>query len=655
MYRFTCRIRGMLEYEQGQKITIESVNNALYLNTKVYRYSLSDKTKPRKTEREALSAINQKYSNNSLMVTGFVKYIGCQSICIVKCVVHGNMSEFRKPWRPKLYRMMFDKPPCPKCNASYRYADEERIEELNNMLDKRETGLSVVALVRQRGKATQCEIICKKHGYGHDWGNPWQPTIYIIKKIKKGCLKCSGNYQYTEKEALVRVQNVLDRTQPHMHILGFVDYIGKYSRCYIHCYHHGEGKTWQNPWTPAMDVMLRGFGCTKCSKTYSYTVEERIVGLNKKIENTHWSVLSIEGNRNKARCHMTCSEHGNGDEWGNPWRPTVNDVDNGYGCPKCQGNYRKTALEAQSHVNKNLTIRGFHHNVIGFVDEYIGKESLCQIHCEKHGDANIWENPWQPRLHDLNMKRIDCLKCSGEYNLGESEAKDAINHFIAPKNIRVNGFDRFFLNEKVNSSRCIMHCHIHGSGNVYTPQWRPTLGDLKSGTGCPLCGFEGRMLQHCLTHTELFSLPRYLYYLTLKVKGTEKRIYKIGVRTRPLLSSRYSLIQLKNSGLSPESEWIQCYPNIITLLVEYWILHTNARFLHYQPLMRRRGIEGATECFNVDISADIGMEHLVRSALDNVPNILEIILGADTRITTVLKHIEPLKEQVIASLATRRE
>ncbi len=531
--------------------------------------------------------------------------------------------------------------------------ESQLILQLNHMLNTRDTGLTVKGLIRVKGELTRCYMLCNQHGYGDDWGTKWQPKIVDLSST--GCPKCAMCYRYTESESKEIVQKVLDKSHPHLTIRGFLNYIGKESRCIITCTKHGEGDKWANPWHPNMGVILRGFGCPKCSKTYRYTENERLVLLNEKLKNNLWSVLKIDGTGNKARCEMYCEKHKLTSKWLNPWRPTVNDIDSGYGCPKCKNSYRKTPIEALTQLNRKLVNCGFLHRVTSFVDSYNGKNSTCHIHCEKHGDANEWENPWQPRLHDLNMKRINCLKCSGEYNLGEIEVKDAINNFIATKKIRVNGFERFFINEKVNSSRCIMQCVIHGCGDNHTPHWRPTLGDLKAGTGCPLCGFEGRMLKHCLKHTELFSLPRYLYYLTLKVEVTGKRFYKIGVRTKPLLSSRYSFVQLKNSGLSLESEWIQCYPNIISLLVEYWLLHTNARLLQYQPLMKRRGLEGATECFNVDISANISMGQLVRSALDNIPNILAFILSSDTQITTALKHIKPLKEQVIASLETRSE
>jgi hypothetical protein len=646
--RFTTRIKGLLKYYKDQAIPEERINNALYLDTITYSGSLSGRCKTH--QGESLTKVNQKYAGTTLRVIGFVKYIGCHSVCLVKCAVHGNSSEFGKPWTPELYRMMYESFSCPKCAGRYRYSNEERIVELNEMLAKRGTGISVTELIKIRGQTTRCRMHCNNHGCCNSWGNPWQPTIGDLQK--HGCPKCSKCYRYTKQDSILRVQTALDRFHPHLHISGFVKYIGKNSRCRIHCEHHGNGEDWGTPWLPHTQVILRGFGCPKCSKTYRITAEERVILLNKKLASTLWGVLSVNGTGNKARCDMYCKIHGKGCNWGKPWQPTVNDVDSGYGCPKCQGNYRKTAIEAQIHVNQTLTSRGFHHRVIGFFDKYIGKESLCQIHCKKHGYADIWENPWQPRLHDINMKYINCLKCSGEYVLGEIEAKDAINNFISPKKIRVNSFDQFFLNEKVNNSRCIMLCTIHGCGDFHTPQWRPTLGDLKAGTGCPMCGFEGRMLQHCLKHTELFSLPRYLYYLTFKIKTTGERFYKIGVRSKRLLSSRYSLTQMKACGLIIESEWIVLLPNIISLTSEYFILSTYGEYLKYQPLMRQKGIYGATECMTKDISSESSMELIILKALSEITNILHRISKEDINMATLQTHIEQLAEDSSLFLQT---
>lgn len=166
--RFTTRVKGLLKRYQGQSIPKFRLENALYLDASVYSASLVCETKQWKTEDESLEVVNRKYAHTKVRVTGFVEYLGCQSQCLVTCTKHGDTSAWGKPWQPKLYRMLFDNFVCPKCACLYRYSDQVRIYELNKMLVRRGTGLSVRALIMERGKPTRCRMHCQTHGNGDD-------------------------------------------------------------------------------------------------------------------------------------------------------------------------------------------------------------------------------------------------------------------------------------------------------------------------------------------------------------------------------------------------------------------------------------------------------------------------------------------------------
>ncbi|OBU39499.1 hypothetical protein AYY26_21475 [Photobacterium phosphoreum] len=563
---FTTRVKGLLG---GQSIAKFCINDILYMDTSTYNVLLANITKLRQKETEALERVNRKYANTTMRVTGFIEFLGSQSRCLIRCTEHGDMSEWGKPWQPKLYRMNYENYVCPKCAGRYRYSVPERITELNQMLAQRATGLSVRDLLKAKGKPTYCLMHCQEHGNGEDWGTPWQPSIGDLKK--NGCPKCSKCYRYSEQEATTRVQAALVKFHPHLRFCGFVKYNGKNSRCLIHCQYHGDGVSWGTPWRPDMSVTLRGFGCPKCSSCYRYTVEERIKQLNDKLTDKHWSVLSIDST---DQCDMYCHIHGDGNKWGNPWRPIVSDVNQGYGCPKCQGSYCKTAEEAQADASQKLVDAGFYHRVIGFSGEYQGKESLCNINCTKHGDTCKWEVPWHPRLHDIMMNITNCLKCSGQYRPSEGEAIEVINTLIAERHILVVGFERY-LAGRCDKSRCIMQCAVHGAGDDYVKPWRPMLGDLKRTSGCPLCGTERRTLQQTLRNPNQFATPRYLYYITFHHSSGNEVFYKIGVRQGKQRYRRYSSKKMKDAGLDAGVEALrvpQSASASILLRVPAWSL-----------------------------------------------------------------------------------
>ena len=74
---------------------------------------------------------------------------------------------------------------------------------------------------------------------------------------------------------------------------------------------------------------------------------------------------------------MHCEIHGNGDNWGNPWNPTIKKLKTDRGCPKCADRYTFTESEILQRTNslikdKNIQI----HKII----DYKNTSSRCVLY-----------------------------------------------------------------------------------------------------------------------------------------------------------------------------------------------------------------------------------------------------------------------------------
>lgn len=107
--------------------------------------------------------------------------------------------------------------------------------------------------------------------------------------------------------------------------------------CSMQCDIHGNSENWSNPWFPTIRSLKQGKGCPKCSQRYQYTEDDILEEFNNTIlvDKTVKIKSIIDYQNTKSRCVMTCSIHGDSDQWDKSWTPRISDLKDGCGCPKC--------------------------------------------------------------------------------------------------------------------------------------------------------------------------------------------------------------------------------------------------------------------------------------------------------------------------------
>lgn len=120
--------------------------------------------------------------------------------------------------------------------------------------------------------------------------------------------------------------------------------------------------------------MMKNINCLKCSGQYQPSESEAIKAINTLIAARHISVVGFEcylasGGRNKSRCIMQCDVHGAGDDYVKPWRPMLDYLKRGSGCPLCAVDSRdlQHCLENPSQFASPcyLYYLSFHHPTSG--------------------------------------------------------------------------------------------------------------------------------------------------------------------------------------------------------------------------------------------------------------------------------------------------
>jgi hypothetical protein len=229
-----------------------------------------------------------------------------------------------------------------------------------------------------------------------------------------------------------------------------VDFVGglyttfKDSKCIVFCKQHGLSSDWGNPWNPNIGTLKNGNGCPKCANQYKQTEEEILTDL-KKIINPNISIIKFVNNEYKnvnSRVIVKCKIHGEGKEWGTPWTPKVMQLKLGYGCPKCGGGYKPTKEEVINTINEKHKDK---FEIAGFINnEYKNRNSKAIINCKIHGLSNEWENPWFPKIRNIN-EGGGCPRCANESNELNKIIKkekhfktERVLYFITFKNLKNN-------------------------------------------------------------------------------------------------------------------------------------------------------------------------------------------------------------------------
>lgn len=247
----------------------------------------------------------------------------------------------------------------------------------------------------------------------------------------------------------------------------------------VNCNIHGNAWEWGNPYTPRLDHLKKGnSGCPKCSNCYRMSKGEKIEHLNTVI-NSDYVIVDIPDYKNTySKCHISCQYHGNGWEWHNPWVPTITNLQQGQGCPKCAINRKAKKSEGEvidivsSRLPSNLKVFG--------IKEFRQLElSTLYVTCTKHGNCWEWGNPWIPTGGAITSGR-NCPKCSNRYTPTKNEIFDELEH---------EEYELIDIPDYKNRhSLCLVRCPIHGNGWKWGNPWKPKVIKLRIGdSACPKC------------------------------------------------------------------------------------------------------------------------------------------------------------------------
>ena len=286
-----------------------------------------------------------------------------------------------------------------------------------------------------------------------------------------------------ESQKIIEINKLIDTKYT---VLGFLDgYKNRDSKCIIECEIHKNGNDWGNPWNPTINNLKIGRGCPKCSDRYTHT-EKELIKVIKNQKGKKYKFLSFVDNKFEgvnSKCVMECSEHGKGNDWGNPWNPTANSLKNGSDCPKCSRKYKHTPNDVLTEFNAldpQLKIIGFVNN------QYENNHSKCILECKEHGKSNEWEIPCTPSVKDLR-KSFTCIKCTNKYKYTKEEIINQLNELNNSSENQLNVIG-LVDNEYINGhSTCLVECSTHGKCNEWNNPWTPSVRNLKSVVGCLKC------------------------------------------------------------------------------------------------------------------------------------------------------------------------
>ena len=225
----------------------------------------------------------------------FVKYKNVDTKVKIVCAEHGVFLQ-----TPYLHRAGSG---CPKCvgkNKSQEDMIELFIKAHGNRYD-----YSKVEFVRVNEKV---EIVCSEHGSFYQ--------IPINHASGKGCIKCSGTYQYNTDEIIGRFIGVHGAIYDY----SLVDYINSDTKIKIVCLNHGVFE--QMPYSH-----MSGSGCPSCSSSYQPSTSE-VIKQFKSIHFDRYDYSRVDYQGAFVDVEIVCKTHGS-------FMQTAKTHKKGSGCPDC--------------------------------------------------------------------------------------------------------------------------------------------------------------------------------------------------------------------------------------------------------------------------------------------------------------------------------
>lgn len=295
---------------------------------------------------------------------------------------------------------------------------------------------------------TKLKIICKEHGNGWEWENPWMPTIAYLKRLG-GCPKCAGNYRYSAEERVEQLKQLKG-----IMFDSFVDdYKGNTTRVKMYCPTH------QYSWVSSIANLLKGNGCAKCSGVYKYTESERVEQINN-LPNVQFISFPNGYKSGKSKALVRCLKDGY------EWEVSVSGLINkGRGCHRCSGSIKITEPMVLKSISKSDGI-----NFVSFPNSFINSNSQVELNCAQ---CNI---SWELAAKSALNSPIKCPTCSDVKRIKTEE--QALYLLSQLKGIKFLYFTEKFINQ---SSYVMLACEKANH------KFKVKLRSALSLNGCKVC------------------------------------------------------------------------------------------------------------------------------------------------------------------------
>ncbi|KPZ72965.1 hypothetical protein AN944_00654 [Shewanella sp. P1-14-1] len=295
------------------------------------------------SELEAVDSVNKKLEQHfkkhnlpTLTVNGFIGgYALDKSICLIECELHGLGNDWNTPWTPRLNHLRRSGGDsknisgCPKCSKTYRYSEQEYIQQVNNKIGS--NNLKLLKIEKFKNIHSRCYVSCQIHGDGWRWdlNAKWFPTISKLLQ-GQGCPRCNRGPFYTENENIERTNKFITKNFPLLSVEGAINYEGNQSRAIVRCKEHGLGSEFGNKWEPTFESLNYGSNCPKCSKIYAPTEVEAFEYVNIVASEKGMFVPYFKGHYKgaKTRCNVVCEHHGDLSAFNDFSWPTIDNICN---------------------------------------------------------------------------------------------------------------------------------------------------------------------------------------------------------------------------------------------------------------------------------------------------------------------------------------
>jgi hypothetical protein len=193
-----------------------------------------------------------------------------------------------------------------------------KIEEFIDRANKIHNNKYDYSLVEYKNSYSKIKIICPIHGIFEQ-----QPQAHLNKQ---GCPKCSGKMRKTREEFISECSKIHN----HKYDYSLVKYKNNKTKVKIICPTHGI-------FEQRADMHLQGYGCDRCSGTFSLTTKD-FIDRSKIIHNNKYDYSLVNYKNCSTKIKIICPIHGVFEQ-----TPTYHLTKRG--CPKC--------------ANKNITTEEF--------------------------------------------------------------------------------------------------------------------------------------------------------------------------------------------------------------------------------------------------------------------------------------------------------